>query len=176
MDIFERGDVPLSGRGVGILTHTELFDAMGRVGVDMAHTPGISLEARVTVDKNGQVLGKHPFMQVVTSWGYIYHLVRAQFPDEHFHAGYNLEQFDQDTDGVTAFFTNGGRAEGDMLIGADGFRSTVRALLMPDLQPLYAGYVLWRGLANETELSPAAHSALMGQFTFCLPPGEQVLG
>ena len=176
VDIYERADVPLSGRGVGILTHTELFEAMGRVGVDMALPPGISLEARVTVDKDGRVVGTHPLFQVVTSWGYIYHLVRAQYSDEHFHAGYNLERFDQDTDGVTAFFTNGDCAEGDVLIGADGFRSTVRELLMPDLQPVYAGYVLWRGIVNETELSPAAHAALMGQFTFCLPPGEQVLG
>ena len=176
VDIYERTDVPLSGRGVGILTHTELFDAMDRVGVDMERRPGISLESRVTVDRNGRIVGKHPMFQFVTSWGYIYNLIRAQFCDNHFHAGYNLERFDQDTDGVTAFFTNGGRAEGDVLIGADGFRSTVRALLMPDLQPTYAGYVLWRGMVNETKLSPATHAALMGQFTFCLPPGEQVLG
>jgi 2-polyprenyl-6-methoxyphenol hydroxylase-like FAD-dependent oxidoreductase len=50
--------------------------------------------------------------------------------------------------------------EADLLIGADGFRSTVRSAIMPGLEPGYAGYIAWRGMVEETELSPALHAEI----------------
>jgi 2-polyprenyl-6-methoxyphenol hydroxylase-like FAD-dependent oxidoreductase len=54
--------------------------------------------------------------------------------------------FEQDREGVTATFADGRRERGDLLVGADGTHSQVRACLLGD--PLrYAGYVGWRGAA-----------------------------
>ena len=63
-----------------------------------------------------------------------------------------------------------------MLIGADGLRSTVRQQCLPDVAPLYAGYVAWRALVPESALPAAVHRDLFEAMTFCLPPGEQFLG
>ena len=63
-----------------------------------------------------------------------------------------------------------------MLIGADGLRSTVRQQCLPDVAPLYAGYVAWRALLPESAIPPAIHRELFEQMVFCLPPGEQCLG
>jgi 2-polyprenyl-6-methoxyphenol hydroxylase-like FAD-dependent oxidoreductase len=52
--------------------------------------------------------------------------------------------FEQDEHGVTAVFADGPRERGDLLIGADGIHSQVRACLLGDPQR-YAGYVGWRG-------------------------------
>ena len=41
---------------------------------------------------------------------------------------------------VLAVFANGVRAEADLLVGADGMRSTVRRQFMPEIAPRYAGY------------------------------------
>lgn len=53
--------------------------------------------------------------------------------------------------GVTVFFENGHRAQGDVLIAADGIRSTVRKYVLgleADVEPKYAGYVNWNGLVT----------------------------
>jgi 2-polyprenyl-6-methoxyphenol hydroxylase-like FAD-dependent oxidoreductase len=47
---------------------------------------------------------------------------------------------------------------------------------MPQAVPQYAGYIAWRGLVEESVLSERAKAALMGRFSFCLPPNEQMLG
>jgi 2-polyprenyl-6-methoxyphenol hydroxylase-like FAD-dependent oxidoreductase len=55
-------------------------------------------------------------------------------------------------------------------------RSTVRAQCLPDLSPLYAGYVAWRALISESDFPPDIHRELFNYMSFCLPPGEQFLG
>ena len=45
-------------------------------------------------------------------------------------------------------FRDGAEARADLLIGADGLRSTVRRLLFDDGPPRYAGYGAWLGLSD----------------------------
>ncbi|WP_284777904.1 flavin-dependent oxidoreductase [Agrobacterium sp. lyk4-40-TYG-31] len=54
--------------------------------------------------------------------------------------------FEQDERGVRVNFQDGSSAAGDLLIGADGFRSKVRQQLHPDEGPAhYEGTMMWRG-------------------------------
>jgi 2-polyprenyl-6-methoxyphenol hydroxylase-like FAD-dependent oxidoreductase len=66
-------------------------------------------------------------------------------------------------------------AEGDLLVGADGFRSSVRAAVLPEVKPVYAGYVAWRGLVDESALPPPVHAAIFDAMVFGLPPNEQFI-
>jgi 2-polyprenyl-6-methoxyphenol hydroxylase-like FAD-dependent oxidoreductase len=74
--------------------------------------------------------------------------------------------------GVTAVFADGSRATGDLLIAADGFRSTVREQFLPHAQPVYAGYVAWRALIPENDIPHAVRASLFDRLTFCIPRGE----
>ena len=76
---------------------------------------------------------------------------------------------------VVAQFADSSAAAGDVLIGADGLRSTVRGQCLPEAVPLYAGYCAWRALLPESAIPPAIHRELFESMTFCLPPGEQCL-
>jgi 2-polyprenyl-6-methoxyphenol hydroxylase-like FAD-dependent oxidoreductase len=54
--------------------------------------------------------------------------------------------FEQGERSVTALFTDGRRESADLLIGADGLRSVVRAQLHGNRAPRYAGYTAWRAV------------------------------
>jgi 2-polyprenyl-6-methoxyphenol hydroxylase-like FAD-dependent oxidoreductase len=106
----------------------------------------------------------------------VYRLLRGAFPPARYYRGRELAAFEQTSRGVIARFTDGSLAEGDVLIGADGLRSTVRQPCLPAIVPLYAGYVAWRAMLSESVLPHAIHHDLMDAMTFCLPRGEQFLG
>jgi 2-polyprenyl-6-methoxyphenol hydroxylase-like FAD-dependent oxidoreductase len=60
--------------------------------------------------------------------------------------GMAISRYEQDTDRVAVFCSNGARMDTSLLVGADGLRSTVRAQLVGDGEPVYAGYTSWRGV------------------------------
>jgi 2-polyprenyl-6-methoxyphenol hydroxylase-like FAD-dependent oxidoreductase len=67
-----------------------------------------------------------------------------------------LVDFDQDAQGVTARLADGREERGDVLVGADGLRSVVRAKLLGAREPDYAGYVQWQTVIEGAEdLFPA---------------------
>ena len=64
----------------------------------------------------------------------------------------------------------------DILVGGDGIRSSVRGQMAPQVQPVYAGYYIWRGAPNEADLAPQTLRSIYPLFTFYLPERQQVIG
>jgi 2-polyprenyl-6-methoxyphenol hydroxylase-like FAD-dependent oxidoreductase len=63
--------------------------------------------------------------------------------------------FEQDGEGVAVRLASGGEEQGDVLIGADGMRSALRAGLPGATEPRYAGYVSWQAIAHvDTDVVP----------------------
>jgi 2,6-dihydroxypyridine 3-monooxygenase len=61
------------------------------------------------------------------------------------------------------------------VVCADGIRSTGRAILLPDAQPRYVGYVAWRGTIERDELSGRTASILRDAITYRILPHGHVL-
>lgn len=177
VDIFERIGSELSGRGAGIVTHAELFDILHRIGIDRDTAQvGVSVAGRRVFARDGGLVGELALPQVLTSWGHLYGLLRKAFPDDRYHHGCSLDRVEETASSVIAHFGDGSAQEADLLIGTDGIFSSVRAQLAPHVTPSYVGYIAWRGLVDEADLSPSTRDALCDHFAFSLPEGEQMLG
>src|SRR5688572_15690809 len=155
VDVFERVDGELAGRGAGIVAQPEIGAAFKILGIDFGANLGVSTVPRRTFDGEGNLIGEAECRQTHTAWERVYRLLRDAFPAAHYHRGRRLERIEQDADSVRAHFADAPPEQGDLLVGADGLRSTVRAQFLPDLGPSYAGYVAWRALVDEAAISPA---------------------
>lgn len=174
--VYERATEPLSGRGAGIVTHPALDRVLARAGIARPDDFGIEVTRRTVLDRNGSVTAIHPCRQTMTSWDRLWRLLRDALPDADYHPGVEFAAVAQHADSVQIRFADGRTADADLLVGADGLRSAVRAAAIGDVPPRYAGYAAWRGLLAESHIPPAAHAALFADFAFCLPDGEQMLG
>ncbi|TXN02055.1 FAD-dependent oxidoreductase [Methylobacterium sp. WL64] len=177
VDVFERAGSELSGRGAGIVTHAELFSILQAAGIDrQAAEVGVSVVGRRVLARDGSIVGALALPQVLTSWGHLYGLLRDALPAERYHHGRTLARIEEGFGTVTAHFEDGSSVSGDLLIGADGIFSAVRAQFSPEVVPSYVGYIAWRGLVDEAAVSPETREALLDHFAFALPDGEQMLG
>ncbi len=154
-DVYERSTVELAGRGAGITTHPELLEALQKSGAGTRDL-GVEVEKRITLDRAGRVIGEKHLPQILTSWDRLQRLLRETIDPAHYHLGWNFERVEQDGYGVRVHFSGGRVEHGDILVGGDGIRSGVRAAIMPEVQPIYAGYYIWRGAPNEADLSRRA--------------------
>lgn len=114
----------------------------------------------------------------LSSWGLLYRILRANFdglPSEavpnppparegdgraEYRAGQKVTKLKCEDGAVTVGFVGRDGREGsitaDLVIGADGVRSTVRSLVQaPATAVEYSGYVSWRGTVCEKDVSPA---------------------
>jgi 2-polyprenyl-6-methoxyphenol hydroxylase-like FAD-dependent oxidoreductase len=173
--VYERVPGELAGRGAGIVAQPPLIARLNALRLDTRDL-GVAIARRQILDRDGRVTATSSCPQVFTAWERVFRLLRDAFPSDCYHRGRGLAAFEQSDRAVVAHFSDGGKAEGDVLIGADGLRSTVRQPCLPAIAPLYAGYVAWRAMLAEAALPAAIHRDLFDAMTFCLPPGEQILG
>ncbi len=175
VQIYEATQGELQHRGAGIITHQALFDVLAKLGVTSRQQIGVQIQTRKTFAQDGSITQTLELPQIATSWGRMYQLLKQHFPDERYHQNKVLHSYRQVGNRVESTFTDGTRTTSDLLIAADGIRSTIRQQLEPEAQPEYAGYVAWRGLIEEQDLTDEERRELFPYFTFCLPQGEQVL-
>ncbi len=175
VNVYERVAEELEGRGAGIVTHPELMDVLRTCGINTDDNIGVAVEERVTLAQDGSVAGRTTQPQVLTAWSRLYQILKAAFPSDRYHNGMVTTSVRQDETCVTAEFANGDSVSADLLIAADGIRSTVRQQLLPQARPVYAGYIAWRGMVEESVLSDLARKEMFPYFAFGLPHREQFI-
>ena len=181
--VCERSGEALAGRGAGLVSHPALFAALAAAGVNVdSREPypdsdlGVFVADRRVFSRQGFVVTQHNYPQLLASWPRLYDVLRTALPQRCYrHAAYctRIEANDQS---ATAHFADGSAENADLIVAADGLRSTIRAQLAPAAQPVYAGYIAWRGLVDQANLTAATWAELGNTFGFCLPEGEQMLG
>ena len=173
--VFERNEEELTSRGVGLGTHPQLIGILKRAGIDFDESMGLTPSKAVCLDRHGKTVIERPTARTLSGWSRLYRALLDGLPPQAYRLGKRLVRVAQDGDGITALFADGTSERGDLLVGADGIRSAVRAQFLPDVQPLYAGYVAWRAVLDEADVPPDLWREMVALYSFCLPEGEQLI-
>ena len=123
----------------------DVLSAFHFAGIQTGAALGVRSGDRIYLDRTDRVIQRSFMPQTQTSWNMLYGTMKAHLPAQVFHPGERFVRFEQDGDRITACFASGRIETGDLLVGADGARSTVREQVSAGLAPTYAGYVAWRG-------------------------------
>jgi 2-polyprenyl-6-methoxyphenol hydroxylase-like FAD-dependent oxidoreductase len=175
VELFERVPDDLAARGAGIGTHEELVAVLGKLGIAMEERLGAQVGDRVCLDRDGTLVHRVPWGHIMSGWANVYRPLKDRFPPQRYRFGKAFEHFTEVDGQILVRFSDGSEAHGDLLIGADGLRSAVRAQLFPGLEPGYAGYVAWRALVDENALPAELRRRLGNTYWFGLPPGEMIV-
>lgn len=175
VDVYERTGDDLASRGAGIGTHDELVAVMARIGITVDGSLGVVPLSRTCLDSSGKPVASINSPRVLSSWARLYRALKDAFPDSGYHFGRSFTRFEESKDKVVAHFADGATAEGDLLIGADGLRSTVRQQLFRDVQPRYAGYIAWRAMIPEADISGKLREDHFDHQILCMPEGQNIV-
>jgi 2-polyprenyl-6-methoxyphenol hydroxylase-like FAD-dependent oxidoreductase len=122
------------------------------------------------------VIAVKPQLQIVTSWDRLRQVLLKAIDRQRYHFGHAFERVEQDGNSVQVYFANGRSERADLVVGCDGFRSSVRTYLAPEVQPIYSSYYIWRGAPNESDLLPETRKTMFPYFSFFLADQLQALG
>jgi len=176
VDVYERANAGLSSRGLGIASHGELEALLLAAGAALPDPLGIAVTGRSAFDRTGRLIASFDLPQQLAAWTGVFNVLHAALPKERYHNGWEFVGIDAGATTPYARFANGETVEADLIVGADGFRSTVRSVVAPHVKPRYAGYVAWRGAVEESALSSEFRAKTISQFAFVFPHASQFIG
>jgi 2,6-dihydroxypyridine 3-monooxygenase len=175
VDVHERSRRPLQGRGVGIVLHPATVRYF--LENELLDLSAVSTSAAVHryLDRDGAVLAEEPRRHHFTGYDTLYRTLLQAFGRERYHLDAEATAITQTEDRVEIGFASGDRAAADLLVAADGVSSFARRAMVPDVQPRYGGYVAWRGVVDEKELTGGTFAALDDSLTYYAGPHMHAL-
>lgn len=139
--LFERSTHLAERGGSGIMLDAEVACSIGGLAT-RAHS------SRRVLGSQMQTLWTRPLRKMATTWGELYRCLRGRVEDAWLNNGCTVVGCDRDG---TLHFEAGSDRHFDLIIGADGLGSTVRASLDLAFEPDYCGYVAIRGMCQSDE-------------------------
>jgi len=126
-----------------VLRHLNLADAIIQAGAQIE-------EAQIRTAGGRPLACSHPGQLGEPTIGIhraeLHRILLAALPQDVVRLGAACTGFTQNEQQITATFAGGETAQADLLIGADGIHSAIRAQIWPQVKPRYAGYTAWRGV------------------------------
>lgn len=175
VDIYERSPSELMqrGAGIGFLPNAARY-LVERAGLDLDRISVATSHIRY-LNRRSEVIydGTHHYR--FSSWYTVYRQMLARIDPERYHLGYEMTGWVDGDDAVEVRFANQAARRADLLVCADGVGSTARARMLPEVQPVYSGYVAWRGMVPEASLDQATRAVVDDAITYYVYANSHIL-
>jgi 2-polyprenyl-6-methoxyphenol hydroxylase-like FAD-dependent oxidoreductase len=165
VEVYERSPFDLRDRGAGLVVQPDMMEYLMEQRISPREVFGVPAFQRQVLDDDGHAMLNYPNDTTFTSWNYIWRQLKDFFPPAKYFSGFELESIEDSANSVTAKFKNGETRTADLIIGADGSQSVVREHFLPNTNPQYAGYVAYRGLIAENEMTKDEISFFANKFS-----------
>lgn len=174
--VFERTpEDQMESRGAGILTDPELIQYLIDQGLARGEDISIRVSTQRYLDHDGSVRAELDREIISTSWDAVYRDLRRAITDDRYHMGKQVTGVTQNAESVTLILESGEEKRGDLMVAAEGYRSTARQQLLPDTPLSYAGYVAWRGVETQDNLPESVSTQFRDVYTIYHAPEFQIL-
>lgn len=175
VDVYERSHKPLSGFGTGIVVQPELVQyLLERTNTTLEDISVPSSSMRYFDAISGALRGEVEAAWRFTAYNAIYQKLLDAFGVDRYHLGHELNDIRPGADKATAVFANGRVVEADLVVCADGGGSVGRARLL-GVRPAYSGYVTWRGMVDEHDVTAETWQFFQDAFTYGLLPDGHII-
>jgi 2-polyprenyl-6-methoxyphenol hydroxylase-like FAD-dependent oxidoreductase len=195
VEVFEAApSIEELGVGINVLPHavrevTELGLA------DELSSAGLATGEFVMFNKHGQrIWGEPRGLAAGYRWpqysihrgrllGVLYRAFVDRLGERRLHTDHRVVHATQDDTSVSVHLASGAQVVGDVLVGADGIHSAIRAQLCPgEGAPLWNGITMWRALAEAAPCLTGSSMVIIGHFgkravvycTYAINPGRTI--
>jgi salicylate hydroxylase len=162
--------IQVSANAMHVLRHLGLEQAIARVGVSpdayvfRLHASGEVIQ-RFSLSEEHERLHGAPYTQLHRAD--LHEILAAcarSFDANVVRLNHRITGFTESADGVELHFADGSSARGDLLIGADGLKSVVRAQMFGASPATYTGDVAWRVVVPAERLPKGLFEQVMTLF------------
>ncbi|WP_280316850.1 FAD-dependent monooxygenase [Nocardia wallacei] len=179
--VIERSTCQLQERGYGIAVPPGMLGALTESGFLDPAMPHHPVAQRIWIvrdpesPREEQVLWQQPSPVTLCNWGILWRTLRTAITDVQYRAGTQVTEIETiDSGGASVGYDNGTVERFDLVIGADGYRSTTRCAVVPDFAPRRVGYALWRATYPEMDVPQPVPELDRAYVTVVFPHGQAV--
>ena len=155
--VIERSAASLKDRGAAVVIPQDLFSNLKSLGYIDRNTPHL-IHRSVSFRTHRHGIDEDPLWSlpadvVALRWGHLYEQLRKRVDDKCYLAGVSVTEIREAEDGATLVLDGGASLASDLVIAADGIQSMGREYVWGHHRPHSRGYVLWRGLLDESAIA-----------------------
>jgi 2-polyprenyl-6-methoxyphenol hydroxylase-like FAD-dependent oxidoreductase len=178
----------LEEEAAGLSVGPDAQDLMKTIGLEISDY-AITAPTLQIMDARGEVVREMApaFSLVTSSWSTMFTKLKAEFlspkaglGNTHFRERARVTDVTYDGHKVEVVYEDTiNRSKhtiaADLVIAADGSRSTIRSLVMPDVESEYAGYVAWRGDIPEATVPSTLKGLFEGKMAMSMAENSYIL-